>query len=314
MPESETFSILYTPEYNIGLLGIQKLHPFDTEKYGRAYKYLTKTAGVEKSSFRRVEPVDDQTLLEVHTPDYIESLNSSKAIAAVAELPALGVLPAFLLKKNLLKPMRYAVSGTILGAQLALQSQFAFNLSGGYHHAKAGNGEGFCYFADIPLAVTKLWKTHPDLKVLVIDLDAHQGNGIEAILGPDPRCTIMDVYNESIYPNDVEAKNYIDIHYPVSAYIEDNSYLNIVQKALDEAVKKSKPDLIIYNAGTDIFEEDKLGFMKVSEAGIILRDQYVFERANAEGIPILMVPSGGYSSKSGLIIGRSIHNLLGMID
>ena len=260
-----------------------------------------------------MEPVDNELLKEVHTSEYLDSLESSKAIASVAELPSLGLLPSFLLKNNLLKPIRYGVSGTIAGAKMALESGFAFNLSGGYHHAKSGNGEGFCYYADIPLAAFQLWKTHPDLKILVIDLDAHQGNGIETILGPDPRCFIMDMYNENIYPADAEAKNYIDFHYPVLSYIEDKMYLDIVQLGLDKAIKKSQPDLIIYNAGVDIYEGDKLGFMRVSEAGIILRDQFVYERAKAAGIPILMVLSGGYSPDSGIIMGRSIHNLLEVV-
>ena len=313
MPERTHFPIIYTEDYNIGLMGMQKLHPFDSEKYRKVYKHLVKEAKVPKSNFYRVKPVKEDLLLEVHTAEYLESLKSSKVIAQVAELPPIGMVPNFLLQSNLLKPMKYAVSGTIKGAEMALQHKFAFNLSGGYHHAKSGNGEGFCYFADIPLAANQLWKEHPDLKILVIDLDAHQGNGVEAILRDDPRFFMMDVYNENIYPNDSAAKIFIDYHYPVSAYIEDQMYLDIVQMGLDEAMNTSKPDLIIYNAGTDIYEKDMLGLMKVSEEGIILRDQYVYERAKALGIPVVMVLSGGYSKESGKIIGRSIENILKVI-
>lgn len=310
MNTSNKLPIIYTDSYNIGLMGIENLHPFDTKKYKKVFKHLQATLGLKKSQFHLPDLIDDQQLQLVHESSYLDSLKQSDVIAQVAELGPLAMLPASLLRRNMLRPMRYAVGGTILGAELAMKHGWAINLSGGYHHAKAGNGEGFCYFADIPMAIHRLWKTHSDLQVLVADLDAHQGNGIEAIMQEDDRFRMLDVYNDAIYPNDLAAKAFIDYHFPISPYTADADYLEIVQQALKWAFSEKKPDLLIYNAGTDIYEKDPLGQLKVSEAGIIQRDRMVFEMAFEHDTAILMVLSGGYTAESGPIIGRSVEGIL----
>ena len=226
------------------------------------------------------------------------------------QMNLLKYLPASTLHNRILKPMRYATSGTILGAELALKKGWAINLSGGYHHAKSDHGEGFCFFADIPLAVYNLWERKKNLKVLIIDLDAHQGNGFETIFGDDNRIFILDVYNEDIYPGDSNAKKYIDFNIPISSNTGDKQYLKILNKKIPESIDKSKPGLIIYNAGTDILAGDTLGRLNISEQGIIQRDEIVFKNAINRKIPILMVLSGGYTKKSGYITGKSIENIL----
>ena len=97
---------------------------------------------------------------------------------------------------------------------------------------------------------------NPELQVLVVDLDAHQGNGIEAIMQHDPRFRMLDVYNEAIYPNDLAAKAFIAYHFPISPHTADKDYLAIVEQALKWAFSERKADLLIYNAGTDIYEKD----------------------------------------------------------
>jgi len=305
----EKIPIIFSEHYDIALLGLEKLHPFDTQKYGKVYNYLVEKAGIAKDRFYTPEPVFKKELLSVHTPEYLSSLKKSKNIAKIAELEILSLIPNTLLQKHLLQPMRYATGGTVLGCQLALKYGWAINLSGGYHHAKRDSGGGFCFFADIPIALYKVFEEKKNLKALIIDLDAHQGNGCEAILGDDPRVHILDVYNEEIYPWDFEARKYIDFDYPVKSYIEDKEYLKIVEKGIKKAMTKLKPGLIIYNAGTDILEGDPLGCMSISENGIIKRDEVVFKYALENRIPILMVLSGGYTHKSAEIIGKSIENI-----
>ena len=305
--------LVYSSDYNIGLLGIEKFHPFDTAKYRKVYKKIRQHTGISKKAFHKPDAIDDEGMKLVHFQPYLDSLYDSRTIASVAEMPPLGMIPAGLLRKNLLGPMRKATGGTILGAQLAIKHGWAVNLSGGYHHAKRSNGEGFCYFADIPLAILHTWKKNPEYKVLVIDLDAHQGNGVEMVLQDDPHFFMLDMYNSHIYPHDSAAKKFIDYHYPLDIGITDKPYLDILEKALEKAVADCTPDLIIYNAGTDIYEKDPLGQMRISEAGILIRDQMVFDTAFSKNIPILMVLSGGYSPESGHIIGRSICNLIDII-
>ncbi|MEL7530877.1 MAG: histone deacetylase [Bacteroidota bacterium] len=307
---SPSLPLIYRSEYNIGLMGLEKLHPFDTAKYGKAYKTLKSLLGLDAKQFIKFDAVSNEDLLLAHNPIYLNRLEEASVIAQVAEMGILASLPASLLKKHLLLPMRYAVQGTIEGSKQALEHGWAVNFSGGYHHAKGSMGEGFCYFADIPIAILKLWQTRPDLKVLVIDLDAHQGNGIESVLRDEPNFFMMDVYNKDIYPNDTAVKKYIDFDYPLPNGTGDDAYLASVRQGLKKAIPEAKPDLIIYNAGTDIYLGDALGGFNLSEKAVLERDALVWEAASQNACPILMVPSGGYFKESGPMIGRSLANLL----
>lgn len=302
--------IVFSKHYDITLFGIQKLHPFDSEKYGRVYRYLIKHSGLDRESFYTPQQVSQENLLSVHTKEYLASLKKSWNIALIAELGTLAVVPGFLLQKRLLRPMKYGTGGTILACRLALDHGWAVNLAGGYHHAKADSGGGFCFFADIPIAVCRAWERSPDMPVLIVDLDAHQGNGCELIFGNDSRIHIFDIYNRDVFPQDTEARRYIEFDFPVRSFIKDAEYLPLLEDELLKAISKSKPGLIIYNAGTDIFEDDPLGAMCISEDGIIRRDEIVFKAALTNKVPIVMLLAGGYTSGSAEIIGRSLDNLL----
>lgn len=307
---SNKVPIIFSKHYDITLLGLQRLHPFDSEKYGRVYQYLVNKVGIDTNRFHVPEIVSEKDLLSVHTKEYLSSLNKSINIARVAELMLISLVPNFILQSRVLKPMKYATGGTILGCRLAMEYGWAINLSGGYHHAKSESGDGFCFFADIPIAVYKLFEKNPELSIMIIDLDAHQGNGYASIFKDDSRIHIFDVYNEEIYPQDLEAKRYIEFDYPIKSYIEDKEYLSLLEREIGSSMEKSKPDLIIYNAGTDILRGDPLGCMSISECGIIKRDETVFRNALNNKIPVLMVLSGGYTKKSAKVIGRSIENIL----
>lgn len=304
------YPIVYSSKYNITIFGIQKLHPFDTEKYKRVYEYLRHDLGISKNQFYTPQKVTKEELKLIHSDEYLNSLKKSRVVAQVSEISALKYLPNILLRNRLLKPMMYGTGGTILGANLALENGWAINLSGGYHHAKENFGEGFCFYADIPIAIKKLWDKDSTLKVMIIDLDAHQGNGYESILKDDKRTVIVDVYNRLIFPRDYDARTYIDYNFPINKNTEDNEYLTILTDSLKTIVSVEQPNLIIYNGGTDIYENDPLGKLKISEEGIINRDEIIFELALSNEIPILMVLSGGYTKQSAVIIQKSIKNVL----
>ncbi len=302
--------LIFHKDYDISFFGIEKLHPFDSKKYGKVFNYLLRQNYLSKESFYEPAPLAENDLLLVHTPAYLNSLNSSSVAARIAEIGILSWLPNWLVRRCLLNPMKRATSGTILGAELALKYGWSINLSGGYHHAKKDSGGGFCFYADIPLAIIKIFEKNPTFKVMIIDLDAHQGNGHESIFKDEPRVSIFDVYNKDIYPHDIEARKRINFNFPVNSHMKDSDYLRLLAHELPKAIVQVKPNLIIYNAGTDIFEEDPLGHMNISAKGIIQRDELVFSAALNRKIPILMVLSGGYTSKSAEIVGRSIDNLL----
>jgi len=302
--------IVFSPRYDIRVLGIEKLHPFDSEKYGKVHRYLVDTVGIDEGAFYAPDPVSDEALRKVHTPQYLDSLNHSANIALIAEVMMAALLPNEVLRKHLLEPIRYATGGTILGLALALEQGWAMNLSGGYHHAKAGSGGGFCFFADVPIAVRTMWETHPDRKVMIVDLDAHQGNGNASIFLDEPRVTIFDVFNGQVYPGDLEAARSVKYNHPVKMFVGDKEYLGLLERELPPAIVESSPGLIIYNAGTDVLAGDPLGGMNITPEGIIRRDEIVFRCAVDRKIPILMLLSGGYTRKSAGVIGKSIENIL----
>jgi len=304
------FPIVFSSRYDIRVLGVEKLHPFDSEKYGKVHRYLVDKVGIDEGSFYSPDPVSDEALLKVHTANYLNSLNKSVNIALIAEVMMAALLPNGILQKHLLEPIRYATGGTIQGLALALEQGWAINLSGGYHHAKAESGGGFCFFADVPIAVRNMWETHPDRKVLIVDLDAHQGNGNASIFQDDPRITIFDVFNGYIYPGDYDAARYVKYNHPVKMFVSNGEYLGLLERELPPAIDESSPGLVIYNAGTDVLTGDPLGGMNISAEGIIKRDGFVFRSAIDRKIPILMLLSGGYTRKSAEVIGRSIENIL----
>jgi len=310
--------------YDISFWGIERLHPFDSTKYGKVQSFLENQAGIAFHRITKPRMVTDQELALVHTPQYLESLKSSRKVAEISEVYPLALAPNFLCRRYLLNPMKLATGGTIQAAKDALEHGWAFNLGGGYHHAKSNSGGGFCFYADIPIAVRVLRRLpgNENLRVLIIDLDAHQGNGHEAVLGPDDKVQIFDMYNAQAYPRDNDnTARYIDFKVDIQSRTRDRNkiagpeYIRILRLRLEAALNELRdtnrqPDLIIFNAGTDPLDGDPLGAMGVSEEHMIERDQIVFEQAKRRRIPTVYLTSGGYTSASAGLIGRSIKNIL----
>ncbi|XP_030657657.1 histone deacetylase 11 isoform X3 [Nomascus leucogenys] len=152
-------------------------------------------------------------------------------------------------------------------------------------------------------------------RATIIDLDAHQGNGHERDFMDDKRVYIMDVYNRHIYPGDRFAKQAIRRKVELEWGTEDDEYLDKVERNIKKSLQEHLPDVVVYNAGTDILEGDRLGGLSISPAGIVKRDELVFRMVRGRRVPILMVTSGGYQKRTARIIADSILNLfdLGLI-
>lgn len=328
--------IVYSPDYNFNLFYIEKVHPFDAKKFQRIHHYLINTVGINPQRFYCPQPVSMQDLAIVHTPEYlkaIEETDTSNMVAGIIGVPINWLLWNSIVQSRILHPMKMATGGTLLGAQLALEHGWAINLGGGFHHAKGkgltqelntnpnqpafDEGDGFCIYGDIQLAIEKMWRKDPTKKVMIVDLDAHQGNGHEGYFlkevtqtNGQSRIAIFDMYSAFNYPSDNHAKRAITYDIPLETNTSDAQYLHLLESYLPIAIAQFKPDFILYNAGTDIFEKDPLGRLKISEQGIITRDAFVFAQALIHNIPILMVLSGGYTKESAGIIGKSIENIL----
>ncbi|XP_035244624.1 histone deacetylase 11 isoform X3 [Anguilla rostrata] len=311
--------IVYSPEYNITFMGLEKLHPFDAGKWGKVIHFLKEEQFITDGNIVEAREATEEDLLVVHTKRYLNKLKNhilegsrewSLVVATITEIPPLLFLPNFLVQRKVLRPLRTQTGGTIMAGKLAMDRGWAINVGGGFHHCSSDKGGGFCAYADITLAIKFLFERVEGVsKATIIDLDAHQGNGHERDFLEDRRVYIMDVYNRYIYPGDGYAKRAIKRKVELDWGTEDQEYLQKVELHSEGALNETRPDIIIYNAGTDILDGDPLGGLAISPQGIVKRDEIVFRAARRHGIPILMVTSGGYQKKTARIIADSILNL-----
>ncbi|KAM6059161.1 histone deacetylase 11 isoform 4-T4 [Theristicus caerulescens] len=275
---SACWPIVYSPDYNITFMGLEKLHPFDAGKWGKVINFLKEEKLIADDLIVQAREATDEDLLVVHTRRYLNKLKWSFVVATITEIPPVAFLPNFVVQRKVLKPLRTQTGGTIMAGKLAVDRGWAINVGGGFHHCSSDKGGGFCAYADITLAIKFLFERVQGVsKATIIDLDAHQGNGHERDFMDDHRVYIMDVYNRYIYPGDGFAKRAIKRRVELEWGTEDTEYL---------------------------------------QKGIVKRDEVVFKAARRRRIPILMVTSGGYQKRTARIIADSILNLhnLGLID
>ncbi|XP_022600492.1 histone deacetylase 11 [Seriola dumerili] len=302
--------IVYHPDYNITFMGLEKLHPFDAGKWGKVICFLKEEHFINDGNIVGALEATEEDLLVVHTKHYLNRLKWSLVVATITEIPPLLFLPNFLVQRKVLKPLRTQTGGTIMAGKLAVERGWAVNVGGGFHHCSSDRGGGFCAYADITLAIKFLFERVEGIsRATIIDLDAHQGNGHERDFMDDRRVFIMDMYNRYIYPGDGYAKRAIKRKVELDWGTEDSEYLQKVELHSEGALNEVRPDIIVYNAGTDILDGDPLGGLSISPQGIVKRDEIVFRAARRRGIPILMVTSGGYQKKTARIIADSILNL-----
>jgi len=308
--------LAYHPRYNLGFPGAQRLHPFDLRKYARAWRELKSRLGPKLNDLHlplAAQATDDQLSL-VHAPDYLRSLKQSAVVATAIEVPALRRAPWWLLDRFALQPMRWATAGTIAAARAALDCGLAFNLGGGFHHAKPDRGEGFSIYNDIAIAVHTLRRENrlaPDSRIAYIDLDAHLGNGVAWCFCDDPNFFHFDIHNGAIYPTgDTVALNRVDCRLPLNPGCTGPEYQRILECQLPpflDSISRSAPiALAIYNAGTDVLTGDPLGGLDLSLDDILTRDLYVVRSLRDRQIPTTILTSGGYTKHSYLAIAQTI--------
>nr|XP_030705384.1 histone deacetylase 11 isoform X1 [Globicephala melas] len=326
VPESR-WPIVYSPRYNVTFLGLEKLHPFDAGKWGKVISFLKEEKLLSDSMLVEAREASDEDLLVVHTRRYLNELKVpqesdvgscapdaqwSFAVATITEIPPVIFLPNFLVQRKVLKPLRTQTGGTIMAGKLAVERGWAINIGGGFHHCSSDRGGGFCAYADITLAIKFLFERVEGVsRATIVDLDAHQGNGHERDFMGDKRVYIMDVYNRHIYPGDRFAKQAIRRKVELEWGTEDDEYLRKVERNLEKALQEHQPDVVVYNAGTDVLEGDRLGGLSISPQGVVKRDELVFRLVRGHQVPILMVTSGGYQKRTARIIADSILNLYG---
>ena len=285
------------PEFEVGE-PTGNVKYFDGTRASRAWRLLLERFPQAEGSVLRPEPVADEDLLLVHDAAYLASLAEPRRLAEIFETPMLEQLPVEALQRFLVSPQRCGTGGTLLAVRTAFEHGLAVNFSGGYHHAKRGSAEGFCLFADLALGVHVARRDCGIQRVAIVDLDAHQGNGTSSLCIGDADTAIFDVYNAEIYPNDLPARAGLHWDHPLLSGCTGAAYLALLERELPHALDEFEPELVLYNAGTDIVASDPLGLFQVSPDEVTRRDQFVFQETRRREIPTVVTASGGYTDLS----------------
>jgi acetoin utilization deacetylase AcuC-like enzyme len=229
----------------------------------------------------------DQELTLAHDPAYVARATRGEFTAM--ELRAIG----FPWSEQMVERSRRSVGATIAACRCALRDEVAVNLAGGTHHAHADRGQGFCVFNDAAVAARVLQADAScrQLKIAIIDLDVHQGNGTAAILARDDSIFTLSLHGASNFPFRKESGD-LDVALPDGA--GDEAYLAALDDALDELQHRFDPDFLIYLSGADAHEDDRLGRLSVTTAGLRARDRRVFDLARRLQVPIAVAMAGGY--------------------
>jgi len=302
------FKLIYSDGY---FLPIGE-HVFPAEKYRLVHDCLVETGVAGAEDFLVPKPASDEDVLLVHTAEYVRKLKTgtlSREDELLLELPY---------SEELVRAFWLAAGGSILAAEHALQDGVAINIGGGFHHAFADHGEGFCMIHDVAIAIRRMQREGKIRTAMTVDCDVHQGNGTAAIFAsrkiaggilpstaPD---TLLRVgMGESAQSNDVftislhQENNYpaikppssIDVNLPDG--IGDDDYLAWLDNALSSGLRQMQPGLICYVAGADPYREDQLGGLALTLEGLKKRDELVFRMARTRKIPIMTTYAGGYA-------------------
>jgi acetoin utilization deacetylase AcuC-like enzyme len=231
------------------------------------------------------ERVSADDLRLVHTADYVERLTCGRLSAAEVRLLGLPWSP------HLVERSYRAVGGTLAAARAALAHGVAMNLAGGTHHAFPDHGEGFCVFNDVAVALRVLQREGRIARAAVVDLDVHQGNGTHAIFAGDASVFTFSMHGGRNYPFR-KVPGSLDIE--LADGTGDDVYLGHLAGALPAALAAAAPDLVVYLAGADPHEGDRLGRLGLTFAGLARRDAMVLEACRAVGIPVALTIAGGY--------------------
>ena len=257
-------------------------HRFPMEKYRMLREKLLRDQVLVESQLYRAPLALDEDLLRAHSPHYVFGLKNNTL--SEKELRPIGLTWS----EALLTRSYTSVGGFLAATDSALAQGFSAVLAGGTHHAHADRGEGYCVFNDFAVGALRLLENQRLKKILIIDLDVHQGNGNSSILGHRDDVYILSIHGEKNYPFR-KVPSHMDVALPEGT--TDEAYLEALSVALMKI--DFNPDMIFYQAGVDNLKEDTLGTFNMTLDGLKKRDQLVFEFA--KGRPLAMAIGGGYA-------------------
>lgn len=262
-------------------------HVFPTSKYRLLKKRMDHDSALYgKFEIMAPEPVTEKEVRTVHTGEYIDKLSSgtlSHEEIAALEIPY---------SKSLVEASFVCCGGTLNAARQALVKKAAVHLGGGFHHAFADHGEGFCVLNDIAVSIRALQNECAIKKALVVDCDLHQGNGTALIFQGDTTVFTFSMHQENTYPF---YKPEGDLDIALKDYTRDDIYLQHLYDKIPKIINTFKPDIILYLAGADPYEEDQLGNLALSKRGLRERDNFICTQALNFNVPIAITLAGGYA-------------------
>ncbi len=261
-------------------------HRFPMSKYEVLPQQLLHEGTLQESNFFQPSPMTEERIVRTHDKAYWEKLKSMQLTER--EVRRTG----FPLTEALVNREVTIVNGTVRCAEYALQYGAAMNIAGGTHHAFTDRGEGFCLLNDIALGAHHLLDNGLAEKILVVDLDVHQGNGTARIFRDDPRVFTFSMHGANNYPL---FKENSDLDIGLADGTSDRFYLNTLDRNLKTLLEEVEPDFIFFQSGVDILDTDRLGRLGVTRAGCKERDRLVLTAAKENGIPLVASMGGGYS-------------------
>lgn len=273
-------------------------HRFPIKKFGELIKLLRKKNIATKYNTFEPDEVSVPTLLNVHSEEYINKINNLSLDKD--EIRKLG----FPLVKSVRKRSFVATGGTVLASKLAVKHKLACNTAGGSHHAFSNQGNGYCVFNDVAVATSYLKKKYKYKKILILDLDVHQGDGTAKIFESDDSVFTVSIHSKKNYPSKKQNSN-IDIE--LEDGIKDVEYLNIVNQLLQK-ISDFQFDFVFYVAGVDVHFEDRLGKLNITETGIRKREELVINNFFKKNIPLCGVLGGGYNYNFEQLV--NLHSIL----
>lgn len=282
--------IAYAPEYKLSL---PPKHPFPIEKYYLLPQKLINEGTLTEENFFIPNKIDINTLLLTHTDEYVNKVINLELSSA--EIRKIG----FPLSKELIERELIITQGTLNCVFYAIQNGISLNIAGGTHHSYSDSGSGFCIFNDVAVAITYLLKNNYFTKIMIVDLDVHQGNGSAKIFEDNSDVFTFSIHGEKNFPLKKEISD-LDIALPDNT--EDEIYLYNLSQSLPNLIKDFSPELIFYISGVDILKGDKFGRLSVSLDGCKKRDEFVLNICKNNSIPVVVVMGGGYSKDIKIIV------------
>jgi acetoin utilization deacetylase AcuC-like enzyme len=291
-----TLPIVYHPDY---VTPLPDGHRFPMPKFKLIYELLLKDEIITPNDVFFPQFPSADLIESVHTSDYVNAyLTGTLDPKAQRRIG----LPW---SEGLVKRTCTAVAGTVLTAKLALKKGIACNTAGGTHHAFPDYGSGFCIFNDLAIAATTLLKEQLVNKILIVDLDVHQGDGTAWIFRNEPRVFTFSMHCEANFPY---KKQESDLDIPLPIGLDDDGYLQILAQYLSDLLSQIKPDLVLYDAGVDTHVQDRLGKLALTNQGIYRREMQVLTTCVGMGYPVACVIGGGYENNMKDLVYR--HTLL----